>query len=83
MTAARTKQYEEEKHAGIRTEKRRKEGSKAKKTINLTHGVDSNKASRLCYKTEPGTLSHDLPSPSYSRQQRYQQHCRCRAPLRE
>ena len=78
MTAARTKQYEEEKHTGIRTErnkKTRKQGRKRKrgrKTRNRIRGVDSNKASRLCYKPEPGTLSNGLPSSSYSRQQRYQ-----------
>ena len=61
MTAAQTKQHDEEKHAGIRKEKRRKVGSKAEKQENRTQGVHSNKTSRLCYKVEPGTLSHYLP----------------------
>ena len=50
---------------------KKKVGSKEKTQENRTQGVHSNKASRLCYKAEPGTLSHHLPS-SYSRRQRYQ-----------
>ena len=62
MTAARTKQHEEEKHTGVRAAgKRRKEGSKAK-----------SKKSRLCYKAEPATLPPDLPSSSYPCLRRYQ-----------
>ena len=38
--------------------KSRKQGTKAR---NRTHGVHSNKSSRLCYEAEPGTLSHHLP----------------------
>ena len=47
---------------------RGKEGEKEQKTQarqkskNHTQGVDSSKASRLCYKAERGTLSHDLQS---------------------
>ena len=56
-----------------RTEKTKKRTRKqGKKTRNRTQGVYSNKASRLCFKAEPGTLSHDLSSSSYSGQQRYQ-----------
>ena len=72
MTAARTKEHEEQKHTGIWKEKIRKVGSKEQKQENLTEGTHSNKYSRLCYKAEPGTLSHHLPYSSYSRRQRYQ-----------
>ena len=48
MTAAQTKEHEEEKHTGIRKEKIRNVGSKAHKQANRTQGVHSNKASRLC-----------------------------------
>ena len=84
MTAARTKQHEEEKHTGIMTEKTKKRRKQDKKQENRTQAVDSNKASRLCYKAdsnkasrlcykaEPGTLSPGLPSSSCSRRQRYQ-----------
>ena len=75
MTAAQTRQHDEEKHTGIRTDgenkKSRKQGTK-KKQERRTPGVHSNKASRLCYEAEPGTLSHCLPSSSCSRRQRYQ-----------
>ena len=57
MTAAQTKEHEEDKHTGIRKEKTRKVGSKAQKQENRTQGVHSNKISRLCCKAEPGTLS--------------------------
>ena len=67
MTAARTKQHQKEKHiVTTRTEK----NAKKKKQENRTQSVDSNKASRLCYKAEPGTLPHELPSSSYARRQR-------------
>ena len=72
ITAVRTKQYEV-KHTRIRTEekkeRRRKQGTKTK---NRTEGVGSNKSSRLCHRAEPGTLSHALPSSSYSSPQWYQ-----------
>ena len=74
MTAARTKQHEEEKHTGIRTEKneRRKQGKKLEnRTQDRTQGIDIKNPYRLCYKAEPETLPHYLPS-SYSRRQRYQ-----------
>ena len=71
MTAARTKEHEEQKHTGIWKEKIRKVGSKEQKQENLTEGTHSNKYSRLCYKAEPGTFSHYLSS-SWSRRQRYQ-----------
>ena len=71
MTAAQTKHHEEEKHTGIRKEKLKKVGRKAKKNENRTEGVHCNKASRLCYKVEPRTLSHYLPSSSCSRRQWY------------
>ena len=48
-----------------------KVGSLAVTQENRTQGVQSNKASRLCYKAEPGTFSHYLSS-SWSRRQRYQ-----------
>ena len=71
MTAARTKQHLDEKHTGIpaKYKKIRKQG---KERDNRTQGVNSIKASRLCYEAEPGTLSPALPSSSYSRRQRYQ-----------
>ena len=72
MTAARTKGREEDKHTGIRKEKIRKVGSKAKKQENRAEGVHSHKYSRLYYKAGPGTLSHHLPYSSCSRRQRYQ-----------
>ena len=73
MNAAQTKEHKEDKHTRIRKEKMRKVGSKAqKKQENRTQGVRSNKVSRLCYKAEPGTLSHYMPSSSCSRRQRYQ-----------
>ena len=56
MTAAQTKEYEEEKPTGIRKAKIRKVGSNEKKQENRTQGVHSIKAFRLCYKAEPGTL---------------------------
>ena len=74
MTAARTKQHEG-KDTGIRKEKIRIVGSKAKKGKKILLKASMSivtKASRLFYKAEPGTLSHDLPSSSYSRRQRYQ-----------
>ena len=50
MTAAQTTGHEEDKHSGIRKEKIRKAGSKARKQENRTQGVhSSNKVSRLCY----------------------------------
>ena len=58
MTAARTKQQEET----CRDKDGEKEESKAKRHENRTQGVNSNKVSRLCYKAEPGTLSHDTRS---------------------
>ena len=71
MSAARTKKHKE-KHAGIRTEKKKeakakkKEAKAKKKQENRTQRVDSKKASRLCYTAEPGTFwPHDLPSSSY------------------
>ena len=69
MTAARTKQHKE-KPTGVRTEKKERRKQRKKQEI-LTQGVDSNKASRLCHKAEPGTLPPDLPS-CYSRRQLYQ-----------
>ena len=48
----------------------KKDENKAKTEENLTQGVDSHTAPRLCSKAEPGTLPHDLPSPLYSRRQR-------------
>ena len=73
MAAALTKQHEEEKHTGKRTEKknRRKQGKQARESYSRRR-YSSSKASRLCCKAQPGTLPHDLPSPSYSRRQRYQ-----------
>ena len=67
---AQTKQHEK-RHTGMRKGKR-KVGSKAKKQEYRAQGVHSNKASRLSYKAKPETLSHYLPSSSYSRRQRYQ-----------
>ena len=59
MTAARTKQHEEEKNTGIRTDKKQEmKEARQKKQENRTQGADSNKAFRLCHKAEPGTLSH-------------------------
>ena len=58
MTAARTKEHENDKRTGVRKEKPIKVGSKAPKQENRTQGVHSNKLSRLCYKAEAGTLSH-------------------------
>ena len=53
VSAARTKQHEEEKHTGIKTDKNmQKKGNKEKKQANRAQSVDSNKASRLCYKVE-------------------------------
>ena len=71
MTAAQPKEHED-KHTGIRNEKIRKVGSKAQKQENRTQGVHSSKLSRLCYKAEPGTLSHFMPSSSCSRRQPHQ-----------
>ena len=65
-TAAQTKE-DEDKHTGIRKEKIWKVGSEAQNQENRTQGVHSNKVSRLCYKTDPGTLSHSMPSSSCSR----------------
>ena len=71
MTASQTKEHEEDKDTGIRKEKMRKAGSKAhKKQENRTQGVRSKKVSCLCYKAEPGTLSHYMISYSCSRRQR-------------
>ena len=58
MTAAQTNEHEE-KYTGIRTEKMTHVGSKTQEQENRTEGVhiNSNKASCLCYKAEPGTLS--------------------------
>ena len=49
---------------------------------NPTQGVDSNKASRLWYKTEPGTLPQDLHilSTLVDRGIKWQ-NCRSRSPL--
>ena len=61
MTAARTKLHEEEKHTStgiLRTEtkqKRRKQCKERKE--NRTSGINCNKASRLCYKAEPGIFA--------------------------
>ena len=55
MTAAQTKELEEDKHTGIRKEKIRSVGSKAQKQENRTQGAHSNKATRLWYKAEPGS----------------------------
>ena len=65
MTAARTKQHEE-KNTGVRAEKKEKIKKQDQKQENRTQGVDSNKASCLCYKAEPGTMPPDLPTSSYS-----------------
>ena len=73
MTAAQ-RNTQKDKHTGIRKEtirKTRKVGSKAQKQEHRTQGIHSNKVSCLCYKTEPGTLPHNLPS-SRSRRQWYQ-----------
>ena len=51
--------------------KNEKKWARQKSKKVCAQGIDSVKASRLCYKTEPGTLPPDLTS-SYSRQQRYQ-----------
>ena len=59
------------KHIGIRKKKRRKVGGTAQEQENRAQGVHSNKASRLCYKAEPGTLSYYLSS-SFSHRQWYQ-----------
>ena len=60
-------------HTGIRKDKMRKVASKAQiRQENRTQGVRSNIVSRLCYKAEPGTLSHYMPPSSCSRRQRYQ-----------
>ena len=73
MTAARTKQHEEDKHTGIRTDEKKKRSKQGKKGRKIgTQGVDSNKSFRLCCKAWPGTLRHDLLSSSYSRRHRYQ-----------
>ena len=69
MTAAQAKQHQDEKHSRIskylvKNKKSRKHG---KKQEHRTQGVHSNKASRLCYKADPGTLSHYLPYSSRSR----------------
>ena len=61
-----TKEHEE-KLTGVVKKKIRNVGSKARKQENRTHGVHLNKASRPCYKAEPGTLSHYLPISSCSR----------------
>ena len=37
MTAARTKQYEEEKHTGIRTERNKKTRKQGRKRLSLIH----------------------------------------------
>ena len=50
----------------------RQEARYKKRQEHRTQGVRSNKVSRLCYKAEPGTLSHYMPSSSWSRRQRYQ-----------
>ena len=63
-TAAQTKEHEEDKHTGIRQDTILQVGSKVQKQKKRTQGVYSNKSSRLCYKAEPGTLSHHLPSSS-------------------
>ena len=70
MAAAQTKEHEDDEDTGTRKEKMRKIGGKAQKQENRTQGVHSNKVSRLCYKAEPATLSHNLPSASCSRRQR-------------
>ena len=59
MSAERTMQYDE-KHTGIRTEKKKKKRNQGQKASNR-QGVDRNKAPRLCYNAERGTLSRDLP----------------------
>ena len=73
MSAAQTKEDEEEKHTGIRNDNIRKVGSKSKRQENRTRGVRGSKASRLCYKAEPGplTVSRYLHSSSCSHRQRY------------
>ena len=65
MTAGRTKQYEEETHTGIRTEKKKGEAREKKQEIVLKASIIT-KFPVSCYKAEPGTLSHDLPFSSYS-----------------
>ena len=57
MSAAQTKEDEEEKHTGIRNDNIRKVGSRSKRQENRTRGVRGSKASRLCYKAEPGPLT--------------------------
>ena len=59
-----TKKRNIQSSTGIRKEKISKAGSKAKMQENHPQGVHSNKVSRLCYKAEPGTLSHYMPSSS-------------------
>ena len=72
VTAAPTKQHEEEKHVGIRAEKMKKIRKRDKKQDGRTQGVDSIKVSRFCNNAKPGALPPDLPSSSYSRRQRHQ-----------
>ena len=77
-TAAQTEETKKDKQG--ENDKSRKQGTKKRKKIvlkagsmakkkeqeNRTQDVRSNKVSRLCYKAEPGTLSHSMP-PSCSR----------------
>ena len=56
---------------GLRKETISNVGIKAQKQESRAQGVHSNKVSRLCFKAEPGTLSHYMPS-SCSRGRRYQ-----------
>ena len=72
MTAAQTKEHEADKHIGIRKEKMIKVGNKAQKQENRTQGGHTKRVSRLCFKAEPGTLSHYMSSSSCSRRQWYQ-----------
>ena len=83
MTAAQTKEHEEDKltGTGIRKDKIRKVGSKARKQENPTQGVHSEKVYRLCYKAEPGPCHNicDLPHALVGNGIK-SRCCRCRAP---
>ena len=54
-----------------RTERKKQRRKQGNMQQNRTEGVDSIIPYRLCYKAEPWTLPHVLPSPSNSRPQRY------------
>ena len=65
MTSAQTRQYEEDKYTGIRKVTRRNVGNKEyslRKKIVLKASIVTKLP--VCYKVEPGTLSHCLPYSS-------------------